>query len=437
MKGCNPCKYPMDLKEQLVKDEGGFADSDLASSLDDRKGTGGMCFYLNDSLITWVSQKQHCAALSSCEAEFMAATATTCQAIWIRNVLNQITDEKIGLVVLCVDNKSAIDLAKNRVFHGRSKHIHIDDQNLMASTNMGGDKPTQEQIQQQQQLALKCPRCDSANTKFCYYNNYSLSQPRHFCKACKRYWTRGGTLRNVPVGGGCRKNKRVKRPAAASTSTLQVAVDSSNHSATSAPMASLNPNNPLFYHALQHNNMNPNSSELNLSFNSRVDHAGNNSLYEYDLQPQISSLGFLSSAQIMGSGLLSKSMLSSYHHLPNFGSLSSSVSASPNMASLLSNIQQQKTVSNGHVLGDARSGGNNFLGFSQYEDHIQMQGSHDNGGMSMKDFINTEESEDRLNNNQIQQMASSDPNSVIWNGNGVGSWLDPAKSMGYSVPSLI
>lgn len=55
---------------------------------------------------------------------------------------------------------------------------------------------------------LKCPRCDSANTKFCYYNNYSLSQPRYFCKSCRRYWTKGGTLRNVPVGGGCRKNRR-------------------------------------------------------------------------------------------------------------------------------------------------------------------------------------------------------------------------------------
>ncbi|XP_052162396.1 dof zinc finger protein DOF5.4-like [Oryza glaberrima] len=63
--------------------------------------------------------------------------------------------------------------------------------------------------------ALRCPRCDSANTKFCYYNNYSLSQPRHFCKACKRYWTRGGTLRNVPVGGGCRKNKRSRSGGAA------------------------------------------------------------------------------------------------------------------------------------------------------------------------------------------------------------------------------
>ncbi|CAA6658200.1 unnamed protein product [Spirodela intermedia] len=58
------------------------------------------------------------------------------------------------------------------------------------------------------------PRCDSSNTKFCYYNNYSLSQPRHFCKACKRYWTRGGTLRNVPVGGGCRKNNAPRSPPA-------------------------------------------------------------------------------------------------------------------------------------------------------------------------------------------------------------------------------
>ncbi|CAH8361215.1 unnamed protein product [Eruca vesicaria subsp. sativa] len=56
--------------------------------------------------------------------------------------------------------------------------------------------------------AQKCPRCESSNTKFCYYNNYSLSQPRYFCKSCRRYWTKGGTLRNVPVGGGCRRNKR-------------------------------------------------------------------------------------------------------------------------------------------------------------------------------------------------------------------------------------
>ncbi|XP_057516158.1 cyclic dof factor 3 isoform X1 [Amaranthus tricolor] len=54
---------------------------------------------------------------------------------------------------------------------------------------------------------LPCPRCNSMDTKFCYYNNYNINQPRHFCKSCQRYWTAGGTMRNVPVGAGRRKNK--------------------------------------------------------------------------------------------------------------------------------------------------------------------------------------------------------------------------------------
>lgn len=103
----------------------GYSDSDHAGHIEDRKSTGGMVFYLNESLITWVSQKQRCVALSSCEAEFMAATAAACQAIWLRKVLKQITGEQIDPVVIYIDNKSAIDLAKNPTFHGRSKHIDI------------------------------------------------------------------------------------------------------------------------------------------------------------------------------------------------------------------------------------------------------------------------------------------------------------------------
>ncbi|KAL0354580.1 UNVERIFIED_CONTAM: Dof zinc finger protein DOF3.1 [Sesamum radiatum] len=87
----------------------------------------------------------------------------------------------------------------------------------------------QPQPQFPEQEHLKCPRCDSTNTKFCYYNNYNLSQPRHFCKSCRRYWTKGGALRNIPVGGGSRKNAKrsssssassaaAKRPAAAAPS---------------------------------------------------------------------------------------------------------------------------------------------------------------------------------------------------------------------------
>ncbi|MFQ6644788.1 hypothetical protein Gotur_020587 [Gossypium turneri] len=70
-------------------------------------------------------------------------------------------------------------------------------------------------FQEQEQQQLKCPRCDSTNTKFCYYNNYNLSQPRHFCKNCRRYWTKGGALRNIPVGGGTRKG--TKRSSSSST----------------------------------------------------------------------------------------------------------------------------------------------------------------------------------------------------------------------------
>ncbi|KAI3429168.1 Dof-type domain-containing protein, partial [Psidium guajava] len=54
---------------------------------------------------------------------------------------------------------------------------------------------------------LPCPRCNSSDTKFCYYNNYNLNQPRHLCRNCQRYWTAGGTMRNIPVGAGRRKSK--------------------------------------------------------------------------------------------------------------------------------------------------------------------------------------------------------------------------------------
>ncbi|XP_059648829.1 cyclic dof factor 1-like [Cornus florida] len=66
---------------------------------------------------------------------------------------------------------------------------------------------SQEKTLKKPDKILPCPRCNSMDTKFCYYNNYNVNQPRHFCKNCQRYWTAGGTMRNVPVGSGRRKNK--------------------------------------------------------------------------------------------------------------------------------------------------------------------------------------------------------------------------------------
>ena len=102
----------------------GFSDSSHNVDEDDGRSTTGHIFYYSDSPITWCSTKQETVALSSCEAEFMAATEAAKQAIWLRELLEEIVGEKNEKVTILIDNKSAIALTKNPVFHGRSKHIH-------------------------------------------------------------------------------------------------------------------------------------------------------------------------------------------------------------------------------------------------------------------------------------------------------------------------
>ncbi|XP_058750729.1 dof zinc finger protein DOF3.1-like [Vicia villosa] len=114
-------------------------------------------------------------------------------------------------------------------------------------------KQQHQQQQQNHQLeAVNCPRCDSTNTKFCYYNNYNKSQPRHFCRACKRHWTKGGTLRNVPVGG-VRKNKRVKKSTTISTSSkTTISTSSKTTITTPTPTTSNATTTPSMYEPLIH-----------------------------------------------------------------------------------------------------------------------------------------------------------------------------------------
>lgn len=101
----------------------GYSDSSYKSSVDDGKSTTGHVFYFSKTPVSWCSQKQNTVALSSCEAEFMAATSAACQAIWLRSLYSEIVGEEMQRIVIRVDNKSAIALMKNPVFHGRSKHI--------------------------------------------------------------------------------------------------------------------------------------------------------------------------------------------------------------------------------------------------------------------------------------------------------------------------
>jgi hypothetical protein len=102
----------------------GYSDSDLARDVDTRKSTTGVLFFLNDNLVTWQSQKQRVVALSSCEAEYIAATTAACQGIWLSRLLAEFKgDEGADPFTLKIDNQSAIQLSRNPVFHDRSKHI--------------------------------------------------------------------------------------------------------------------------------------------------------------------------------------------------------------------------------------------------------------------------------------------------------------------------
>ncbi|KAJ7944379.1 Dof zinc finger protein like [Quillaja saponaria] len=102
--------------------------------------------------------------------------------------------------------------------------------------NRGPSKPHNPGAPPPEQEHLPCPRCDSSNTKFCYYNNYNFSQPRHFCKSCRRYWTHGGTLRDIPVGGGSRKNAKRSRTATSNSSTTFISASSEDHPLPATPV---------------------------------------------------------------------------------------------------------------------------------------------------------------------------------------------------------
>ncbi|KAJ9542648.1 hypothetical protein OSB04_029154 [Centaurea solstitialis] len=103
----------------------GYTDSDWAGSLDDRKSTSGHVFSLGSGAISWSSKKQGIVALSSSEAEYVAATASACQAVWLRRLLADFGQVQEGATQIYCDNKVMIAMSKNPTFHSRTKHIDI------------------------------------------------------------------------------------------------------------------------------------------------------------------------------------------------------------------------------------------------------------------------------------------------------------------------
>jgi len=99
-------------------------DSDYASDLDKRRSTTAYLFTLAKASVSWKSTLQSTMALSATEAEYMAITEAMKEAIWLHELLKDLGVGQKQLEVYS-DSQSAIHLAKNQVFHARTKHIDV------------------------------------------------------------------------------------------------------------------------------------------------------------------------------------------------------------------------------------------------------------------------------------------------------------------------
>ncbi|KAE9596638.1 putative transcription factor C2C2-Dof family [Lupinus albus] len=224
---------------------------------------------------------------------------------------------------------------------------------------------------------LRCPRCDSPNTKFCYYNNYNLTQPRHFCKTCRRYWTKGGALRNVPIGGGCRKSKNVavSNSAAKAATTKMKAVASELGRSCLGPAGFVNelPTSPILWgspqntHLLallkpstQNQNSNPNPSSM--SFNDVGVKEGNlmGSQSHLMTEPLITNvnprpLGYGSVGQIPSLGFGSTLWRSNNQNQPQQNHSSFVLGEHQNMSGIQELYHKLRSPSSGNYCSDSNS----------------------------------------------------------------------------------
>jgi hypothetical protein len=102
----------------------GYTDSDMAGDVDTRKSTSGYLITFSGGAVSWQSRLQKCIALSTTEAELIAATEACKELLWMKKFLQELGFKQQQYVLFC-DNQSTIHLAKNSSFHSRSKHIDV------------------------------------------------------------------------------------------------------------------------------------------------------------------------------------------------------------------------------------------------------------------------------------------------------------------------
>ena len=102
----------------------GYCDSNHGADQDGRRSTSGVVFTVGGNVVSWKSSLQKVVALSSTEAEYMALTEASKEAVWLLGLMNELGFEQETIDIYS-DSQSAIALAKNAVHHDRTKHIEI------------------------------------------------------------------------------------------------------------------------------------------------------------------------------------------------------------------------------------------------------------------------------------------------------------------------